>query len=494
MGQGRVSLESLSKDRAIVRFCLFGIISVGLHICFLFSVGFFDCFQLPDLSTFALTHETPPPPGHSSVGEDENSDRPDKEAGKKENLANALSKEKDLPLLGDGQVTRSSAVAEMPTLEKGPQPINLVPNEKGKVLERSRWCAEPQWSPDGRYILTAVKSLNVSVQETTRNGRGALAIGAPRIFVNAVLLDAKTLKVIEQFNRGPFRGSFDWACERVSLRDVKYAEGKASHLFLYDLKTHRLDFLSSHALAGSLSPDGQRVFCLGANNVSVINVEKKKELTSTLTTDNYSGIAHSDFAWSPNGQYCAVIAGARAKGRRPFAIKVFDSQSLHLVATIPLGAWSAQAPDERVLAFLPDNKSLAYRSQHGFAVMDVQTKHIFVDKLASKFLPDSVSLSPDSSTLLFCDGAEAKAYSADDLTALFSIEMRLITKGPYSCSWSHDSNSVLFKTKDSVLIYNVREKAFNTPRPNVFGQARFGPDDKTIESYGGGFMASSSKI
>lgn len=489
-----MSLESLSKDRAIVRFCLFGIISVGLHICFLFSVGFFDCFQLPDFSAFALTHETPPPPGKSSSGEDENSDHTDKESAKKDNLANSLSKEKDLPLPGDGQVTKPGAVAQMPSVAKGPQPVNLVPNEKGKVLERSRWCSDPQWSPDGRYILTAVKSLNVSVQETTRNGRGALAIGAPRIFVNAVLLDAKTLKVIEQFNRGPFKGSFDRACERVCLRDMKYAEGKASHLFLYDLKTHRLDFISSRALAGSLSPDGQRVFCLGANNVSVINVEKKKELNSSPTSDYYSSIAHGDFAWSANGHYCAVIGGVKGKSPRQFVAKVFDSQSLHPVATIPLGAWSAQTPDERVLAFLPDNKSLAYRSQYGFAVMDVQTKHLFMEKLASKFLPVSVSLSPDRSTLLFCDGAEAKAYSADDLTPLFSIEMRLITKGPYTCSWSHDSSSVMFKTKDSVLIYSVSEKHFSKPRRNIFGQAGFGPDDKTIESYGGGFMASSSKI
>lgn len=489
-----MSLERLSKDRAILRFCLFGIVSVGLHICFLFSVGFFDCFQLPDFSAFALSHETPPPPGQQGAEEKDSSCGKDKDEPTKENLANSLSKEKDLPLPADGKATASGAVVQMPTTGKGPQPINLVPNEKGKILERSRWCSEPQWSPDGRYILTAVKSLNVKVQETKRNGRAALAIGAPRIFVNAVLLDARSLKVIEQFNRGPFRGSFDRSGERLCLRDMKYKEGALSHLFLYDIKTHRMDFLSNRAVAGSISPDGARVFCLSPSNVSVINIGKKKELSGPATADTFANIKHSEFAWSDDSRYCAVIATDNAKGAKQYIAKVFDSASLHQVANIPLGLNMPGTVDERFLAFLPDNRCLAFRCQYGFEVKDVRTGSLFLNKPSIKLLPAGVLLSPDRSTLLCIDGNETRAFDPDTMAPLFAVQMKDIARGPYSCAWSHDSASILFKTSDSVLIYRVKEKILTEAKRNIFPFACFGPDDKTIECYGGGYMASSSKI
>lgn len=489
-----MSLERLSKDRAILRFCLFGIVSVGLHICFLFSIGFFDCFQLPDFSALARTQETPPPPGQQGAEDKDSAAHADKGEQKKENLANSLSKEKDLPLPGDGKATASGAVVQMPTVDKGPQPINLVPNEKGKVLERSRWCSEPQWSPDGRYILTAVKSLNIKVQETKRNGRAALAIGAPRIFVNAVLLDARSLKVVEQFNRGPFRGSFDRSGQRLCLRDMKFKDGALSHLFLYELKTRKMDFLSSRAVAGSISPDGERVFCLSPNNVSVIDIGKKKELSGPVTADTYANIKHRELVWSANSQYCAVIAAAKAKGAKQYIAKVFDGCSLQQVANIPLGLTVPGAVDERFLAFLPDNKSLAYRCQYGFEVLDVRTGSLFLNKPSIKLLPAGVLLSPDGTTLLCIDGNETRAFDPNTMSPLFAVQMKNIARGPYSCAWSHDSASILFKTSDSVVIYSVKEKILTEAKRNIFPFACFGPDDKTIESYGGGYMASSSKI
>jgi len=314
---------------------------------------------------------------------------------------------------------------------------------QSKVIPPSQWFNKPEYSPDGSMIAVASPPPGILKDNDTNAKLYDDKYVPPRRKI--LIVNAKDFTLITEIESEVWPA---WSpnSKYICVNDFGtqcLPPHRMLELGLYDAGNGVKLMSIADAPLGSYSwsPDSKRLFLTHREAVSILDIEKKQEISLPLeANENHFRWPQ----WSPDGTLIAASLRINLKGERKNAIKIWNSTSKEENAKITVPAGNG------MFSWSPNGKLFIYREPLAIHILDADSRKEIKSIKTKKTEAVYFDWSHDKRKFSYQD--DNVFHILDSETMNETARIAAPTGGYMNIEWSANDSFILISAQNTAAI------------------------------------------